>query len=93
MDELTAAVRAAGGAHAVTGCGSVTTGPFQVTALAWRLHAPIRGVGLHARAPGTIFRPALVPAGPVGGEEQGFHEVARSGSWQVLSTCVPGRSH
>ena len=93
MDSLTTAVRAAGGAHAVTRCGSVTTGPFQVTALAWKLHSPIRGVGLHARAPGTVFRPALVPAGPVGPDEQGFRTVAQSGPWQILSTCVAPRPH
>ena len=93
MDQLSGAVRAVGGARAVTRCGTVTTGAFQVTPLAWRLHVPIERVVLYARAPGTIFRPALTPVGPVALEELPFREVAQNGSWQILSTCAPPQPH
>ena len=93
MDDLTLAVRNRGGADAITRCGSVTTGPFQVTALAWRLHAPIHGVGLTPRAPGTVFRaggpPQPIPgAPPLAVPEPPFRIVTRTQAWQVLSTCT-----
>src|SRR5204863_6858989 len=58
MDDLTAAVRARpGGAGAVRRCGgTIATGPFQVTALAWRLETHIRAVGVSPTSPGTVFR-------------------------------------
>ena len=92
MADLDDAVREAGGAGAIRACGSRTTGPFQVTALAWRLDTPISGVGLSARAPGTVFRagprPRPIPgAPPLGVRDRRFEQVARTEAWQVLSTC------
>jgi hypothetical protein len=98
MDDLSTAVRAAGGADPVRRCGSVTTGPFQVTALAWRLDAPIHVVGLHPRAPGSVFRagprPRPIPgAPPLSVRDARFHTVARTQAWQVLSTCLRSQPH
>jgi len=92
MDDLSAVVRASGDARAVRACGNVATGPFQVTALAWRLDVPIRRVGLTPRAPGTVFRagpqPRPIPnAPPMGVHDSAFRAVARTVSWQALSTC------
>src|SRR3954468_11441769 len=92
MDDLTAAVRAAGGAEAIKRCGDVTTGPFQVTALAWRLNGPIRTVGLHPKAPGTLFRAAPQPrpipgAPPLPTPDRRWKAGARTDAWQVLTTC------
>jgi hypothetical protein len=94
MDDLTAAVHARpGGAGAIRRCGgTIATGPFQVTALAWRLDTHIRGVGVTPTAPGTVFRagpqPRPIPGAPPlsvrGGD---FRTVARTRAWQVLSTC------
>jgi hypothetical protein len=85
-------VRAGGGASAVRRCGSVATGPFQVTALAWRLDVPIGRVGLRPHAPGSLFRagpqPRPIPgAPPIGVKDRRFHTIARAQSWQVVATC------
>src|SRR3954451_14024080 len=93
MDDLTRAVDASGGAASILRCGDVTTGPFQVTALAWRLDAPIRRVGLHPRAPGTLFRagprPRSIPgAPPLATPDRRWKAIARTEAWQVLSTCI-----
>jgi hypothetical protein len=92
MDDLSTVVRASGGAGALRRCGSITTGPFQVTALAWRLDVPIDRVGLSPRVPGTVFRagplPRAIPhAPPMAVRDSAFRPVARSVSWQALSTC------
>jgi hypothetical protein len=92
MDDLSSVLRASGGASAVRACGSVATGPFDVTALAWRLDVPIRSVGLTPRAPGTVFRaapgPRTIPhAPPIAVHDTAFRPLARTAAWQTLSTC------
>ena len=92
MDDLSAVIRESGGARAIRACGHITTGPFQVTALAWRLDVPIKRVGLTPRAPGTVFRagprPRAIPnAPPMAVPHTGFRAVARTVSWQAVSTC------
>jgi hypothetical protein len=85
-------VHASGGAAAARSCGSITTGPFQVTALAWRLDVPIRRIGLTPNAPGVVFRaapnPRDTPNAPLlAVSDPAFHPVARTATWQALSTC------
>jgi hypothetical protein len=91
MDDLTLAVDRAGGPAALHRCGHVATGPFQVTALAWRLDSHIELVGTHPDIPGTLLRAAPVPRTITGAPPlptpRGYHAVARTGAWQVLSTC------
>src|SRR4051812_24313062 len=69
MDDLTIAVQNAGGAASIRRCGgTIATGPFQVTALAWRLDTPIRGVATKPSDSGTVFRaggrPRPIPGAP-----------------------------
>lgn len=97
-DALSGAIAAAGGPNAVLDCGTVTTGPFQVTALAWKLDAHIRRVGLVPTAPGTVFRsyPGAreIPGAPVivVNEDPRWREAAHVDPWQVLQACrgTPG---
>ena len=79
---LDQAVTAAGGARAVLRCGLPTVGPFQVTALAWRLDVPIRRVGYIPQATGTVFR---IGPKPVLGAS--WHQVAVVPPWQVMQSC------
>ena len=92
MKDLSAVVRASGGPGAARSCGSITTGPYQVTALAWRLNVHIERIGLNAVAPGVVFRaapqPRQTPKAPLlAAPEPAFRPVARTATWQALSTC------
>jgi hypothetical protein len=91
MADLTAAIRAAGGRERVQACGQVVIGPFQVTALSWRLNRPIARIRTNAVVPGTVFRtpppPREITGGPPIALPPGFHQVARTKGWQVLSSC------
>lgn len=91
---LAEAIAATGGADAVLACGSVTTGPFQVTPLAYQLGAHIRRVGLEPSVPGAVFRaypgPRVIPGAPpvVIDDETPWHEAAHVDPWQVLRSCA-----
>jgi hypothetical protein len=91
MSDLTRVIDEAGGADAVRGCGRVVIGPFQVTALAWRLHLPIQRIGTTATVPGTVLRagpsPRALTGAPILGLPPGFHQTARTQAWQALSSC------
>jgi hypothetical protein len=89
---LDAAVDAAGGAARVKRCGGLATGPFQVTAVAWRLGVPIHDVAYEPHAPTAILRTRtnpgskLVPAlDTLGGATT--RTLAASHGWQILETC------
>ncbi len=56
-EELEAAVAVAGGPEGVRACGRVYTARFDTIALAWRLHVPIRRVGIFPSGPGTLIAP------------------------------------
>ncbi len=92
MDALTGAVDAAGGPAKVRACGSITTGPFQVTPLAWRVETHIRRIDLVPTVPGTVFRSAPPPrtipgAPPIDVGDRRWKAVARVDPWQVLQAC------
>lgn len=95
---LSDAIAAAGGADAVLACGSVTTGAFQVTPLAWKLDAHIRRIDLVPTVPGTVFRsypgPREIPGAPVivVNDDPRWQEAAHVDPWQVLQACrgAPG---
>jgi hypothetical protein len=98
MDALSGAVARTGGPAAVRACGPPTIGPFQVTALAWRLDLPIEDVLLVPIVPGSVFRAAPPPRTIPGAwaivvDDPRWHPVARSGPWQVLEACRPGAAH
>jgi hypothetical protein len=97
MDALSRAITAAGGPAAVRACGSATTGPFQVAALAWKLDTHFRGIGLVPTVPGSVFRsappPRRIPGAPVivVGDPR-WRPAAHVDPWQVLRACrgTPG---
>lgn len=96
MDALSGAVERAGGPAHLRACGSITTGPFQVTPLAWRVDTHIRRIDLVPTVPGTVFRSGPMPrdipgAPPIAVGDPRWKAVARSGPWQVLQACrTPG---
>jgi hypothetical protein len=91
MDDLTLAVNRAGGPASLRRCGRVAIGPFQVTALAWRLNVPIQRIQTVPAIPGTLFRAAPQPreitGAPALPTPPGYHAVAGTRAWQALSTC------
>jgi hypothetical protein len=93
-DALSGAVRAAGGPAAVRACGPATTGPFQVTALAWRLDVPIEDIQLVPLVPGSVFRagpaPRAIPGAPqVVVDDPRWKRAVHFGPWEVLRACEP----
>ena len=92
--DLADAVEAAGGAGAVLACGRPYVGPLRGPLMAYRI-----GVAKHRvepddppRPPGVVFRSALHPrAAPAPATPPQFAEVARTGTWQVLSACDGAR--
>jgi hypothetical protein len=96
-DALSGAIDAVGGPARVRACGSSTTGPFQVTPLAWRLDVHIQDVDVVPALPGSVFRagppPHDIPGAPaVAVGEASWKPVARSGPWEVLQACSGGTS-
>jgi hypothetical protein len=94
---LSDAIEAAGGPARVRACGTSTTGPFQVTPLAWRLDVHVQDVDLVPIAPGSVFRagppPHSIPGAPaVAVGDPRFRPVATADPWQVLQTCTGGSS-
>jgi hypothetical protein len=96
-DALSGAVKAAGGPARIRACGAATTGPFQVTPLAWRLDVHAKEVQLVPLIPGSIFRagpePRAIPGAPqVAVGDARWKQAARYGPWQVLQACDPAAS-
>jgi hypothetical protein len=92
-DALSGAVNAAGGAAKVRACGPATTGPFQVTPLAWRLDVHAEKIQLVPLVPGSVFRagpePRSIPGAPdVAVSDPRWKAVAHSGPWEVLEACA-----
>ncbi len=94
---LSDAVAAAGGAAKVRACGPATTGPFQVTPLAWRLDVHAADVQIVPLVPGSVFRagppPRPLPGAPeVAVSDPRWKVAARSGPWEVLEACATSAS-
>lgn len=92
MEALDRAIAAAGGPARVRACGSITTGPFQVTPLAWKLDVHIRRVDLVPTVPGTVFRSGPMPrsipgAPPITVGDPRWRPAAHVDPWEVLQTC------
>jgi hypothetical protein len=91
MDDLTLVINRAGGPASLRRCGRVAIGPFQVTALAWRLDVPIQRIQTKPIIPGTLFRaapqPRQISGAPPLPTPRGYHAVAQTRAWQALSTC------
>jgi hypothetical protein len=89
--DLPAAIRAAGGRSRVLGCGTPSTGPLEVSLLAYRLGVHISQVQAAAIVPGTVFQApptSSEPPAPAIPADQRLSAVARVGRWRVLAACA-----
>ena len=78
------AIARAGGRAGILRCGSTTTRPFdvQAVALALRLHEP--QVGLRPRVPGTIIAQRNSPLT----EDRRFPTRTTTSHWVIVSSCA-----
>jgi hypothetical protein len=83
---LKAVIAKAGGEDAVKACGAVFTGPFQVPALAWRLHLHTDQLEIFAFGPGT----ALAMGATHLSVDPRYPEITKTRHWIVGSTCGRG---
>jgi hypothetical protein len=95
-DGLSEAVRQAGGAGRLRACGTPSTGPFQVPAVAWRLRLHGSQVTLEPRVPGVALRAANReggrPAPPLDGlgGEAAVRTFAIAAGWRIVGRCGEG---
>jgi hypothetical protein len=96
LDELSAAVRVAGGHGGVLPCrSSVSAVNHGVqTALAWKLHVTLGRVGTALRRPGVVFVGPhdTIDGGPapVRLRPRAVQQVARAGAWRVYRVTQSG---
>jgi hypothetical protein len=81
--DLKAAIAAAGGKEKIQSCGQVFSGPFQVPALAWRLHMHHDEVEIYIFGRGT----ALAMGGTHLARDPRHPEYSRTRDWIVGSSC------
>ncbi|HMJ34012.1 MAG TPA: hypothetical protein VK501_08840 [Baekduia sp.] len=92
-DELPGLVRAAGGADALTRCGTPYTGAFLVPVVAWNLHLHTQQVQLAPRAPAVVFRVRTtsrthpVPSLAAVGDRD---TLATGTRWRIVAACGSG---
>jgi hypothetical protein len=81
--ELETVLQRAGGPERINACGTVFTGIFDVTAVAWHLHLHGNQLGIFPFGPGTTMagRDTHLAADPR------YPRVIEYGQWAVGSTC------
>ena len=80
---LKAVIAKAGGEDAIKSCGHVFAGPFQVPAVAWRLHLHADQVEIFAFGPGT----ALSMGATRLSVDPRYPEITKTRHWVVGSSC------
>jgi hypothetical protein len=80
---LKVAIAKAGGEEKIKSCGHVFAGPFQVPALAWRLHMHTDDVEIYIFGPGT----ALSMGGSHLSVDPRYPEYTKTTHWIVGSSC------
>jgi len=99
LNELSAAVRAAGGHAGVFPCRSSFSAVNHSvqTALAWKLHVTFGRVGTALRKPGVDFIGPhnSIDGGPatVSPRLTGMQLIAQAGAWRVVRVTLPGHSN
>ena len=87
---LTAAVRQAGGAAALRGCGTPATGPYEVPLVAWVLGTSLPDVHHDVAVPGAVLRSRSEPYGRPAAPPS-FRPVPLDGEaardWAILVNC------
>jgi hypothetical protein len=82
-DNFDAALAKSGGAAVANRCGVVVTGPYQVQAIAWRLHRHGKDVLLFGEPPGTVFAPRYNPLS----RDPDFPKLTETTKWIVRRRC------
>jgi hypothetical protein len=80
---LQAMIAKAGGADAIKACGPVVTGPFEVQALAYRLHVHGNQLGIFPFPPGT----AVTRQGSPLARDPRYPRITETTKWTVGSSC------
>jgi hypothetical protein len=80
---LVAVIGKAGGEAEIKSCGHVFSGPFQVPAVAWRLHLHTNEVEIFAFGPGT----ALAMGATHLSVDPRYPEITKTRHWIVGSSC------
>ena len=87
--DLAAAVDEAGGMERLQDCGPLYAGRARFPLIAWHADAHISDLSLEPRLPGVALRSRLTPDEPAEpATPAGFALVARSGTWEVLTSCA-----
>lgn len=87
--DLAAAVDEAGGMERLRACGPLYAGRARFPLIAWHVDAHISDLSLEPRPPGVVLRSRLTPEEPAEPDAPaGFELVARSGAWEVLTSCA-----
>jgi hypothetical protein len=81
--DLKAAIANAGGEARIKSCGRVFTGPFQVPAVAWRMHMHTNQVEIYIFGPGTT----LAMGGTHLAFDPRYPEYSRTRDWIIGSSC------
>jgi hypothetical protein len=81
--DLKAAIANAGGEARIKSCGRVFTGPFQVPAVAWRMHMHTNQVEIYVFGPGTT----LAMGGTHLAFDPRYPEYSRTRDWIIGSSC------
>ncbi len=80
---LKAAIAKGGGREGIKACGKVFTGPFQVPAVAWRLHLHINEAEIFPHGPGTSLAMGSTPLSV----DPRYPEFTKTVHWIVGSSC------
>ena len=80
---LKIAIAKAGGEEKIKSCGHVFSGPYQVPALAWRLHMHTSEVEIYVFGPGT----ALAMGATHLSVDPRYPEYTKTQHWIVGSSC------
>ena len=89
-DELPGVVRAAGGAEALTRCGTPYTGAFLVPIVAWNLRLHTQEVNLRPQVPAVVFRVRTTSRShpvPTLRDVGDNTTVATGARWRVVTAC------
>jgi hypothetical protein len=80
---LKTVIAKAGGEERIKSCGAIFAGPFQVPAVAWRLHLHANGVGIFPFGPGTTLAMGSTHLSV----DPRYPELTKTRRWIVGSSC------
>jgi hypothetical protein len=75
-----------GGEGRIKSCGTVFAGPFQVPAVAWRLHLHVNEIGIFPFGPGTTLAMGSTHLSV----DPRYPELTKTRRWIIGSSCGRG---